>query len=213
MLAIEHIVMPKNKYPVKCPFELVPEEIAVHNTANKASARSEISYMIDNPLERSFHYAVDEKRVVQGVPLNRNTWQAGDGGKGRGNRKAISIEICRSTSQNLDEFLKAEKNAVELIVMLLQKYNWGIEKVKKHQDYSGKYCPHKTLDLGWNRFLKKIEIRLREIKEEKEKNVPSPWAAESVKRAVEKGITDGTRLQSAPTREEVIVMIDRALVK
>ena len=30
-------------------------------------------------------------------------------------------------------------------------------KVKKHQDWSGKYCPHRTLDLGWKRFLNKIE--------------------------------------------------------
>ena len=34
---------------------------------------------------------------------------------------------------------------------------WGIDRVKKHQDFSGKYCPHRTLDLGWERFLKMVE--------------------------------------------------------
>ena len=37
---------------------------------------------------------------------------------------------------------------------------WGIERVSKHQDYSGKYCPHKTLDLGWERFLNLIRSEL-----------------------------------------------------
>ena len=30
----------------------------------------------------------------------------------------------------------------------------------KHQDYSGKYCPHRTLDLGWERFLNNIKEKL-----------------------------------------------------
>lgn len=30
----------------------------------------------------------------------------------------------------------------------------------KHQDFSGKYCPHRTLDLGWERFLNKIRTYL-----------------------------------------------------
>lgn len=215
MLVIEHIKMPQSKYSLKCPYEMIPEEIAIHNTANKASARAEISYMINNELSTSFHYAVDDKRAVQGVPLNRNTWNAGDGSRGRGNRKAISIEICLSTSEDHNAFLKAEKNAVELIVLLLKQFKWGIEKVKKHQDYSGKYCPHKTLDLGWERFLKKIEIRLREVEAQEQAQIPS-WkkeANEAVERAKNAGISDGTRLNDNATRQEVIIMLDRVIKK
>ena len=43
---------------------------------------------------------------------------------------------------------------------MLKQYGWGIEKVYKHQDFSGKYCPHRTLDLGWERFLNKIREQL-----------------------------------------------------
>ena len=50
--------------------------------------------------------------------------------------------------------------AVELIVDILKRYNWGIDKVTKHQDYTNKYCPHRTLDMGWNRFIKMIEDKL-----------------------------------------------------
>ena len=50
-----------------------------HNTANDATARNEISYMTNNDYETSFHYAVDDKEIVQGLPENRNGWHASDG--------------------------------------------------------------------------------------------------------------------------------------
>ena len=40
---------------------------------------------------------LDEDEVIQGLPLNRNGWHAGDGINGKGNRKGIAIEICKST--------------------------------------------------------------------------------------------------------------------
>ena len=149
----------KDKYNVKCPYSMIPSRIVVHNTANDASARNEIAYMIGNNQEVSFHYAVDDKEVVQGIPENRNAWHSGDGANGKGNREGVAIEICYSKCGG-DRFIKAEKNAVDLIVSILKKYNWGVERVTKHQDYNGKYCPHRTLDIGWDRFIKMIEAKL-----------------------------------------------------
>ena len=88
--------------------------VEVHNTYNDASAENEIAYMIRNDNEVSFHFAVDDKEAVQGLPLNRNGWHAGDGSEGTGNRKSIAIEICYSESGG-DRFLKAEKNSAKLI--------------------------------------------------------------------------------------------------
>ena len=133
-----------------------PTRIVVHNTANDASARNEVKYMQNNKSQTSFHYAVDDKEVIQALPLNRNSWNAGDGRDGKGNREGISIEICYSKSGG-DRFIKAEKRAAKLIAEILDQRGWDISKVSKHQDYSGKYCPHRTLDMGWNRFLKMIE--------------------------------------------------------
>ena len=149
----------KEKYNIKCPYSMTPTRIVVHNTANDASARNEISYMISNNNEVSFHYAVDDKEVVQGIPENRNAWHCGDGANGVGNRQGIAIEICYSKSGG-DRFIQAEKNAVDLIVDILKRYNWSIDRVTKHQDYNGKYCPHRTLDMGWARFLKMIEAKM-----------------------------------------------------
>lgn len=148
-----------DKYNIKCPYTMQASCIVVHNTANDASARNEISYMISNNQEVSFHYAVDDKEVVQGIPENRNAWHCGDGANGKGNREGIAIEICYSKSGG-DRFTKAEQNAVDLIVDILKRYNWSIDKVTKHQDYNGKYCPHRTLDMGWDRFIKMIEQKM-----------------------------------------------------
>lgn len=151
-------IVPESKYNIKCPYEMKPTRIVVHNTANDATARNEIAYMTNNNYETSFHYAVDDKEIVQGIEENRNAWHASDG-NGKGNREGIAIEICYSKSGG-DRFIKAEQNAVDLIVDILKRYNWGIDKVTKHQDYTNKYCPHRTLDMGWDRFIKMIEDKL-----------------------------------------------------
>lgn len=162
MMNIIKNLVPESKYSVKCPYSMTPTRIVVHNTANDAPAKNEISYMISNNNEVSFHYAVDDVEVVQGIPENRNAWHSGDGGKGKGNREGIAIEICYSKSGG-DKFTKAEANAVELIVDILKRYGWGVDKVTKHQDYNGKYCPHRTLDLGWDRFIKMIDAKLNPV--------------------------------------------------
>lgn len=157
----------KGKYPIKCPYPMTPVGICVHNTSNDASAENEIAYMTGNNLSTSFHYAVDDKEVIQGIPDDRNAFHAGDGTEGEGNRKYLGIEICYSKSGG-ERFIKAEKNAAVFIAMKLKEYGWDISHVKKHQDFSGKYCPHRTLDMGWQRFLNMIQRELDKLGEETE---------------------------------------------
>lgn len=158
-MQITNVKCPEDKYSIKCPYEMIPEGITVHNTYNDASAMSEISYMLGNNLKTSFHVAVDNERIVTGIPFNRNSWNSGDGRNGFGNRKTISIEICYSKSGG-ERFDEAEELAAEYIAYLLKQYGWGIDKVGTHQMRSGKYCPHRTLDYGWERFLDKIRYYL-----------------------------------------------------
>ena len=149
----------KSKYNLKCPYTMKPTRIVVHNTANDASARNEVYYMVRNNSSTGFHYAVDDKEIVQGIPENRNAFHAGDGNKGKGNREGLSVEICYSKSGG-ERFAKAEKLAASFIASKLKQYGWSIDKVTKHQDYSGKYCPHRTLDNGWHTFLEMIKKEL-----------------------------------------------------
>ena len=152
----------ESKYSVKCPYSMTPEFIVVHNTANDASAQNEVKYMISNNNQVSFHFAVDDKEIVQGLPLDRNAWACGDGANGKGNRKGIQIEICYSKSGGV-RFENAEKNAAKFIAQLLKERGWGVDKVKKHQDFSNKYCPHRTLDKGWASFVNMIKDYLNEL--------------------------------------------------
>ena len=152
----------ESKYSVKCPYAMTPEFIVVHNTANDASAQNEVKYMISNNNQVSFHFAVDDKEIVQGLPLDRNAWACGDGANGKGNRKGIQIEICYSKSGGA-RFENAEKNAAKFIAQLLKERGWGVDKVKKHQDFSNKYCPHRTLDKGWASFVNMIKDYLNEL--------------------------------------------------
>ena len=151
----------EGKYGIKCPYTMEPIGITVHNTGNSASADNEIAYMIGNDKEVSYHYAVDEEHAVQGLPLNRNAWHCGDG-NGKGNRKTIAVEICRSTSDDESLFDRAEENAAELIAALCKEYGWTTDDIYTHQHWNGKYCPHKTLDRGWERFLDMVREKLGE---------------------------------------------------
>ena len=157
----QNLVATEN-YEIKCPYEMTAKWIVVHNTANDASAQNEVSYMINNKNQVSFHYAIDNQEVVQGLPIDRNAWACGDGANGNGNRKGIQVEICYSKSGG-GRFDQAEKNAAHFIANLLRERGWGIEKVKKHQDFSNKYCPHRTLDKGWNGFIQMIKSYLNDV--------------------------------------------------
>lgn len=159
MVEIINIACPQNRLAIKCPHPMTPTRIIIHNTANDATARNEVAYMHSNTKQASFHFAVDDVEIIQGIALNRNAWNAGDG-NGVGNREGIAIEICYSKSGG-PKFEKAMENAAELTAHLLKQYGWGMSKVTKHQDYSGKYCPHRILsDYGWDYYLKLVQKHL-----------------------------------------------------
>lgn len=52
MVPIIKQLAPKEKYGIKCPYDMIPKYVVIHNTANDASARNEISYMNSNQLEK-----------------------------------------------------------------------------------------------------------------------------------------------------------------
>ncbi len=219
---------PKELYGIKCPFLRTPDRIVVHNTGNDASAQNEIAYMLRRKEEISFHIAVDDEEAVQGLPFERNAWASGDG-RGPGNMLGIHIEICYSLSGG-ERFMKAERNAAKLIAGLLKSYGWGIESVTKHQDYDGKRCPHRTLDLGWDRFLEMIKTEMEAIDLTKEDVVKiieeyladrgelpaSPWAEEAIEACKGAGVLLGDESgefhpQALLTRQELAVALSKIL--
>ena len=175
-------MLDSSKYSLKCPYSMKAEHITIHNTSNSAPAQNEINYMKNNSNQTSFHVCVDEKYVIQAIPFDRNAWHAGDGGSGTGNRKSIGIEIARSTG-DLNLFKQAEQNCAEYVAKLLKERGWGIDRVKRHYDWSKKQCPHLTMELGWQRFLNMIQAELNklngkvatQVKVEKVETVKGEW--------------------------------------
>ena len=216
-LDIKQNLCPESKYSVKCPHAMTPVGVCIHNTANDAPAQNEISYMLGNDDQVSFHYAVDDKEIIQAIPLNRNAWHAGDGGSGEGNRKYIAIEICYSKSGG-PKFEAAIDNAAQLTAKLLTDYGWDISHVKKHQDFSGKHCPHRILDeYGWDNFLSLVQAKLKEDSSvAKFADTAGHWAETAIDELAEMGIVhgndDGSFEPDKPaTKAEVATMVRYAI--
>lgn len=207
------ILIPPTKYSIKAPYIMFPQFITVHNTANDAPAVNEISYMHSNNNQVSYHIAVDDKEVIQAIPFNRNAWHCGDGGGStdpnalkKGNRLSIGIEICYSKSGGAC-YGVAEENAVQYIAKLLKQYGWGIERVMKHQDWNGKYCPHRILaEDRWNSFLNRIKKAMgpNESEQQTEKDddtmkftstTAKAAVRDYIKQAVDKNLIDKSWLE------------------
>ena len=178
---VEDLISP-SKYETQCPYPMTPEYITVHNTANDASAYNEIAYMKRNSYN-SYHFAVDDIEARQGLPLDRNNFSCGDGANGTGNRKSIAIEICYSKSGGA-RYVQAEENCVQLVAYLLKKYGLGVDRVMKHQDWSGKYCPHRILaENRWESFKDRVRQAMG--------GTPSPQPSSTFK------VGDNVRIRTA----------------
>jgi len=168
------IVEPKGKANVRTLIKMT-ECIGItnHNTGNNSPTTGDelhANWMqnVENADLQyvSAHLYVDQDSITQIIPLDEVTFNAGDG-KGRGNYKTISIEICENA--NVD---KAEENAKKLNASLILTYS--NLKIYKHQDWSGKYCPRVILNKnGWSKFVEDIlnyvriaNMKLTEVKEE-----------------------------------------------
>lgn len=159
-ITVKYNLVSKEAYKYKCPFVIDPKGTITHNsgTPNDPDATNLNQSMLNSTtLQKSWHLTVDEDTIVQGISLNRNCWAAGDYSTGWNSKEFINIEICRDTlDEDNDKFLLAERNAAIVIADLMVQYNWSDDTITKHQDYSGKDCPHKTMQLGWDRYVNMI---------------------------------------------------------
>ncbi|ATP95377.1 N-acetylmuramoyl-L-alanine amidase [Bacillus altitudinis] len=147
-IKVRKMLVSSAKTSIKCPYSMNAKYITFHNTANDAPAENEITYMRNNNATVSYHFAVDDKEVIQGIETNRNAWHCGDGSAvNSGNRTSIGVEVCYSKSGG-ERYKKAEALAIKFIAQLLKERGWGVDRVKKHEDWSGKKCPHRVLAEG-----------------------------------------------------------------
>lgn len=166
MLKIRKMILPESLWPTRSPNKMSkPIGVTFHNTWGTGSALAEATFMRSNPRHVSYHYAVDDVEAIQCLPEDRHGWHSGDGYDGDGNRKTIGIECCYSKlDRDIEKFKKAEQNSAVLIALLMKKYNWNMkDNFFIHQDWSGKYCPHRTLDMGLARFKKMVQAEIDKL--------------------------------------------------
>lgn len=158
---VDHI--PRNTPCDRRPgFAMTARTITIHNTGNPdSSARNERAWLANptNTRKASFHIAVDEREAVECLPLTENAWHAGDGGEGPGNRGSIGIEICES-----GDYAQTLRNAADLVAKMLKERGWGVNRLRRHWDWSGKVCPRLMYDggkwTGWEKFKAMVAERL-----------------------------------------------------
>jgi N-acetylmuramoyl-L-alanine amidase CwlA len=147
--------------------------ITVHNTGNPSStARNERNWLtnVSNTRQASFHIVVDEREAIECLPLDEVAWHAGDGGTGPGNRTSISIEICES-----GDYAKTLDNAAALVARMLAERGWGVDRLRRHWDWSGKICPRLMYDggrwTGWTAFVNLVRYKMKQEGDPVEKRI------------------------------------------
>ena len=139
MISITKDLISCNTYPganiIKC--------IVIHDTGNTdkgSNAKANRDYFNSPEVQASAHYIVDDKTIIQAVNDLDGAWHCGDGHGAYGitNSNSIGVEICINAD---GDYAKAIRNAQDLVVSLLGKYNLQCGNVVRHYDASRKNCP------------------------------------------------------------------------
>lgn len=136
--------------------------VTIHSTGNLTSTPEGERKWLDNATNKrsaSWHYVVGEEVVIQAIPDNETAWHCGNS---TGNNHSIGVEIVESGNRT-----KVLMTAAEFTAELLKKYGFGIDKLKRHYDWTGKNCPRILIDktyikdnLNWQWFLKMVSAFL-----------------------------------------------------
>ncbi|SMO48564.1 peptidoglycan recognition protein family protein [Melghirimyces algeriensis] len=148
--------IPAEHRNIRPGIKMKPRYITIHNTGNTdqgadADAHARLLKKGNNR-QASWHFSVDDKKVVQHLPTDEVGWHAGDG-RGSGNMSSIGVEIC----ENRDgDFAQAEANTAQLVRRLCDELDIPVSRVVPHRHWSGKNCPHRTLR-HWGQFIEMVK--------------------------------------------------------
>lgn len=151
------------------------KSITVHQTDSfsvGADAENHHNYLRKGTGGRkvSWHYAVDEKVVIQHFRDDRVTWHSGHK---VGNESSIGIEMCVDADKKGDKvmgksnYLKTVDNGAKLVAIKLFEHGLTLNDVKQHYDWTKKNCPSqirgKLYGYTWSDFMKAVDTHLSSI--------------------------------------------------
>ena len=138
--------------------------ITIHNTSNTspgadADAHSRFvrntGYYIHNGrrIDVSWHYTVDDKKVIKHLPINEFAYHAGQSG----NSQSVAIETCMHSGINQPA---ADDRLARLVAVLRYDLDLQRDRVVPHRHWTGKNCPILLLP-KWESFLDIVDGYVR----------------------------------------------------
>ena len=141
--------------------------IVVHFTANNGDTAYGNTNYFKSYRGASAHYFVDENGIYQSVEDKNIAWHCGAKKYKHStcrNSNSLGVELCsRKDSKGNFYFMdKTVDNTVELVKMLMAKYNVPIANVIRHYDVTGKNCPEPFVrDIkAWQNFKDRLEEKV-----------------------------------------------------
>jgi N-acetylmuramoyl-L-alanine amidase len=147
MQIVDMLLTNKNARPGT---KITPRGLVIHWTANEgkgANAVANRNYFNKPTTEASAHYIVDDKQIVRCLPENEMAYHVGAKQykpealaklSSYPNNCTIGIEMCVNADGNFQE---TYRRTVELAADILKRYGWGVDRLWRHFDITGKNCP------------------------------------------------------------------------
>ncbi|OOR30485.1 S-layer homology domain-containing protein [Bacillus cereus] len=219
-VTFKEMIVPKGNDDIRPGYPMVPKYITIHETANPAKGANALNHakFLDSQARgtadraASWHFTVDDKEIYQHLPVNEVGWHAGNK---TGNYESIGIEIAVNEDGNYE---KAVENARKLAAYLMNELNISLDKVQKHQFWSGKNCPAYMIQRGqWDAFLKGTETYYKENRKDPvTDDITGGWYEQDIRQLAARGIMQGEGNgkyfpERLVTRAEFATLITRAL--
>ena len=172
------------------------EYIVIHYTSNQGdTAKNNADYFAREKVGASAHYFCDENEIWQSGKDTDTAWHCGAKTYRHPecrNANSIGVEICMNDKKgNVRQGSIA--TAAELVRYLMQRYGVPVDRVIRHYDVTGKYCPGPMVDdpALWAAFKQSLTQTEDDSVRYKYYDDMPDWAKPTVSKLVKKGYLKG----------------------
>lgn len=194
------------------------EYIVIHYTSNQGdTAKNNADYFAREKVGASAHYFCDENEIWQSVKDTDTAWHCGAKTYRHPdcrNANSIGVEICMNDKSGAVRQGSID-TAAELVRYLMQRYSVPVDRVIRHHDVTGKYCPGPMVDdpALWTAFQQSLTQTEDDSVRYKYYDDMPDWAKPTVSKLVKKGYLKGEGngvLNLTEDTLKVLVVNDRA---
>lgn len=194
------------------------EYIVIHYTSNQGdTAKNNADYFARESVSAGAHYFCDESEIWQSVLDADTAWHCGAKTYRHPdcrNANSVGVEICMNDKTGAVR-QGSINTAAELVRYLMQRYSVPVDRVIRHYDVTGKYCPGPMVDdpALWAAFKQSLTQTEDDSVRYKYYDDMPDWAKPTVSKLVKKGYLKGEgggALNLTEDTLKVLVVNDRA---